>query len=473
MSFTPFLASVAQTLMTRVHPSVTDARSRDALEACVRAVAGMAAALEVADERHVLSLPLPDSATEGTTPLLVTTPPENLAANDQSAARIAAGAHWLKQGHWLENTDDRASALAMLDWELKTLDSKITSITHRLHAGGEDQDDLKSLEIDPLALERYFLQRYGAHSGARITNFRQATGGRSRQTAVFNLEGDTGLPHGLVVQRDHPASITSFGVESQYPVLELVSRSKLKTSKPVLLEMDRSVIGAPFLILEKASGDVAGADYFAPPQSPALALELAEQLATLHAIDPSPLTDTIRSTVENGTVKEWRDELDSIEAAWQQLNHAPSMAISAAFAWMRAHIDQVGAERAIVHNDAAFHNILIENGHFSSLLDWELVHIGHPAEDLGYCRAFVQEIIEWDEFVDAYVASGGQRFPAPVVDYFSLRAGIHLLTLLQYGCSKLISGATSDINLAEVGTYFIPRHHNRIATMVATVLSRA
>jgi aminoglycoside phosphotransferase (APT) family kinase protein len=106
-------------------------------------------------------------------------------------------------------------------------------------------------------------------------------------------------------------------------------------------------------------------------------------------------------------------------------------------------------------------------------LDFELVHLGHPAEDLGYCRPFVQEMTEWDKFIDAYVAAGGKRFPADVVDYFSLRGGVHLMTLLQYGRGVFKSGATTDINLAEAAMSFIPKQHNRIARMVEVVLDRA
>lgn len=473
MSFAPFLSSIAETLMSRVYPTVTDPRSRDALETCVRAIAGMASALDIPPDDRALDLPLPNSIAAPTERLLITTPPENIAANHQTAARIAAGAQWLSNGEWLRDPEATWAAREMLAWEREVLAAKITAMDRCQSGTTTGQTDVGDLEIDRSALERYFQQRCGAASGARITDFRQTTGGRSRQTAVFTLAGDTGLPRELVVQRDHPAGITSFGAEGQYPVLKLLADTKLKTPKPILLELDPDVIGAPFLILEKAPGTVAGPDYFAPPQSPALAMELAQQLAILHSADPTPLAGIIRSTVEQGTTEEWTKELGEIEAAWHRLSHAPSLAISAAFVWMRAHVDQIGNERAIVHNDAAFHNVLVENGRFSSLLDWELVHIGHPAEDLGYCRAFVQEIADWDEFLAAYVDAGGIPFPAAVIDYFSLRAGIHLMTLLQYGCSRLINGATSDINLAEVGTSFIPRHHHRIANMVSTIVGKA
>jgi len=54
------------------------------------------------------------------------------------------------------------------------------------------------------------------------------------------------------------------------------------------------------------------------------------------------------------------------------------------------------------------HNILDQDGNLAALLDWELMHLGDPAEDIGNCRAtLIEPFIGWDEFVNHYVAAGG------------------------------------------------------------------
>jgi aminoglycoside phosphotransferase (APT) family kinase protein len=467
MSFTPYLSSISEALMKRVYPHVADARARDALEACVRALAGIGATLEVPAPDDVAALPLPAGVTAGPA-LLISDPPENLAACDQTGSRLAAAQAWLQNYPWLGNAAATATANAMLSWERRTIAAKI-----ELMYAVEDQStvadgDLIKLQIDRHALERYLQQHFGWN--AKVAEFRQAVGGRSRQTAVFTLEG-TALPKRLVVQRDHPASITRDGIAQQYPVIELLSKTTLKISRPLLLETDRTILGAPFMLLEAAPGTVAGTDYFRPPQQPDLAMQLAAQLAILHAADPTPLKGTLRCTIDRADPNGWAAELAAVRGAWERFAHAPSLTVAAAFAWMEAHVDQIGNDLAIVHNDAAFHNILVEDGQLSSLLDFELVHLGHPAEDLGYCRPFIQEIADWDAFVEAYVAAGGKRYDRVVLDYFSLRGGVHLLTLLQYGRDVFKSGVTNDINLAEVATSFIPKQHGRVARMVEAVLA--
>ena len=470
MSFTPYLSSIVEALVKRVHPHIADTRARDALEACVRALAGIGAAVQTSSDTDVDALTLPPGVAASATPMRINEPPENLAANDQTASRLIAAEAWISSQDWLGDAAANRNAKAMLRWERDTIAGKLAWMRALENSTPTSDGDTAKLQIERDALERYLQHRYGEN--ARVTEFRQTVGGRSRQTAVFSLEG-TELPGKLVVQRDHPASISPNGIARQFPVLQLLSKTRLKVSRPVLLETDRAFLGAPFMIVEAAAGTVAGADYFQPPNVPELACELAEQLAILHSADPTSLLSTLQITTDRADPRGWSIELDALQAAWQKLAHAPSLNVSAAFAWMHAHVHRIGDELSIVHNDAAFHNILVENGHFSSLLDFELVHLGHPAEDLGYCRAFVQEMTDWDGFIDAYVAAGGKRYETDVLDYFSLRGGVHLLTLLQYGRSIFKSGATTDINLVEVATSFIPKQHGRVARMVDIVLARA
>ena len=69
--------------------------------------------------------------------------------------------------------------------------------------------------------------------------------------------------------------------------------------------------------------------------------------------------------------------------------------------------------------------------------------------------------------MDAYVAAGGTRFSPQVLDYFSIRAVVNLLTLLQLARAQFENGATDDPNIAEVGASFMPKLMLRLADVVA------
>ncbi len=468
MSYSPYLLSVARALKQQVHPGVEDARARDVLEACIRAIAGMAVSLDDAlpDELNALQLPA-DIGAENM-PFQLSEPPENVALTPRTGQAIAAGADWLSGGGWLlpERLDD---ARRMVGWERHLIADRVERMLE-IESQSADDSGLKQLLLDPTALEHYFAARCGPRAKARVTDFRQAIGGRSRQTAVFTLEGETGLPRKLVVQRDHPARISPHGIAQEYPLLELLSKTALKVARPLILETRSDILGAPFMVLEQCPGSLAGPDYFIPPQRPALAIALAKQLAILHGVDATPIEERLTRTTEPGQPDAWLRDLDRLEATWNQFKHGPSMTVSAALAWMRAHVHLIGDETAIIHNDAVFHNILIEGDDIVALLDWELAHLGHPAEDLGYCRPFIQEMGDWQRFTEAYADAGGKRFSPQVLDYFSLRASIYLMTLIQYGRGMFKSGATSDINLAEVATSFMPKLLRRTANILDAVL---
>lgn len=479
MIYARFLWSIANALQQKVHGSVASPEARNVLKACVRAIAGLANSLEgtpPADLLDAASLPAelraalasPDPLASAWPP---DAPPENPAAHGGAAGPIAACARWLEQADWQHDRQLHATARSLIAWEKSLLDAAVDRMVEVGQRTAGQDDSARQLRIDPVAVEGYF-QR-SVNKTAKVSEFRQVVGGRSRQTALFTLEGDTGLPRKLVIQRDHPAGITPQGAREEFPVLQAAHRAGMKVPKPLLVEPSRDFIGAPFMVSEQVPGSILGPDYFQPPRSAKMALGLAEQLAILHRIPFDDLAANLRHTLKVNDASGWRQELDAIRETWHRLTHWPCISVSAALAWMEANIDSVENHLSIVHNDTAFHNILGDAEEIAAVLDWELVHIGHPAEDLGYCRPFVEEMTSWDKFMAAYVAAGGEPMSQRQIDYFSLRANVHLTTLLQYGRSMFEGGKTSDINLAEAATSFMPKLMRRLGTILESVLKNA
>jgi len=106
-------------------------------------------------------------------------------------------------------------------------------------------------------------------------------------------------------------------------------------------------------------------------------------------------------------------------------------------------------------------NVIVGPEGLRAVLDWELAHVGHPAEDLGWFCVRAWRFGNDDrpagglgsraELLEAYLAAGG----APVHPhdlrfwevYGTLRWGI--MCLLQ--ASYHLSGATRSIELAAIG----------------------
>jgi aminoglycoside phosphotransferase (APT) family kinase protein len=82
------------------------------------------------------------------------------------------------------------------------------------------------------------------------------------------------------------------------------------------------------------------------------------------------------------------------------------------FAWLRANVPPPSERAVIVHGDVGLHNLLVDGDRVSVVLDWERAHLGDPTEDLVYLRPTLDGVLDWDEFMAAYLAAGGTS-PGP------------------------------------------------------------
>jgi aminoglycoside phosphotransferase (APT) family kinase protein len=86
-----------------------------------------------------------------------------------------------------------------------------------------------------------------------------------------------------------------------------------------------------------------------------------------------------------------RTDIDSAAgtqlASWQDLfmreRLEPHPTLVYGFAWLRRHLP-VATRISVVHGDLRFGNLLHHAGRLTALLDWEMVHLGDPVEDLGW-----------------------------------------------------------------------------------------
>ncbi|MET0657427.1 MAG: phosphotransferase family protein [Steroidobacteraceae bacterium] len=321
-------------------------------------------------------------------------------------------------------------------------------------------------DVSQSRLEAYLQKRLGG-SGIRVTEFRLLSGGRNRQTASFRIEGTDDIPSDLVIQRESPVAMTTLsGISMQYAVLQQAHLAGVKVPRPLMLELSRDPLGAPFMITERVRGvcPVPSMDYWSPPPaSEKLAASLAEQLALVHRIPLEKLEGAMDRYVDRRKGQTWLSDIHELEAQWQTLCEGPSMAVSASLAWMRAHVECVDAVEVVVHNDALLHNVLSYHEQITAVLDWEMAHIGHPFEDLGYVRPVVEQMTEWPRFVDAYIAAGGRRPSQEQIDFFTLRSILKLAIQVLYVRNAFNTGKANVPALAEIGASFLPKLIDRLA----------
>jgi len=170
---------------------------------------------------------------------------------------------------------------------------------------------------------------------------------------------------------------------------------------------------------------------------PGLARQCGAVLARIHAVE---LTADLRAAlpVMDGPtqLRRYRDTYD--------LYDYPHPVFEMAFKWLEPRM--AGARRqTLVHGDFRHGNLLISPKRVEAALDWELVHIGDPLEDIGWIctnswRFGVQEKVvggfgDLADLLAGYEEAGGGRVTEEEartwIVYGSLKWGVMCMSMYQ------------------------------------------
>ncbi|MGE4431549.1 MAG: phosphotransferase family protein [Sphingobium sp.] len=286
-------------------------------------------------------------------------------------------------------------------------------------------------------------------------------GGFNKITAAFAITHDGGEEQ-VIIRRDSVPNPTGFTSVDEFPtVMAVWQEGSLPVAEPLMEESDPSVLGSPFIIVRRMPGSTDISRWKDKPGAgEALARTLAQALAKLHAIDVrrflpegeavKPLSHYVAAEVER-----WhRKSLD-----WRI---RPSPALDAGFAWAAANVPDAARAPVLVHGDVGFHNMLMDGGRLTALLDWEFSHIGDPLEDICYCKPFVSAVCSFDEFLAMYAEAGGVAYDPSVTEFYELWPSLRNGS----GCDALmrvfLEHPGSDLKFAVAGTQHVRRYENAV-----------
>jgi aminoglycoside phosphotransferase (APT) family kinase protein len=219
----------------------------------------------------------------------------------------------------------------------------------------------------------------------------------------------------------------------------------------VLLDDDGAVLGTAGLVMARVPGETVARkilrdDAFAPAREN-LVSDLGRFLAGLHAIDPGEVPGA--------------SEVDTLAQYWQAYEHLDdtSPTFEKTYAWLISNAPPRTAT-TIVHGDLRLGNVIVDETGLAAAIDWELVHLGDPLEDLAWLcvKAWrfgallpVGGLGTIDELIAAYEGAGGRA-----VDRDAFRWWLVQKTL-QWGigcmgqASVHLAGAVRSHELAAIG----------------------
>lgn len=274
----------------------------------------------------------------------------------------------------------------------------------------------------------------------RLESLRRLSGGASMESWSLDYQGQPlvlrRLPPGMEGDADMGGN-RAVPLEAQADLIELASRHGIKAPAVRARLTPVDGLGHGFA-MQRVNGEALPHKLFRDARYTdaltGLIPDWATQLAKIHAIDVDELPGALVHHTPAEMVAAMREFYDEMGAA------SPIFAL--AFGWLQANLPDP-VEPALCHGDFRMGNLLIDEGGISAVLDWELAHLGDPAQDLAYgCTPSwrfgrydrpVGGIGEIDDLLTAYTDAGGRPVSRARFDFWLIYSclwwGISCLTM--------------------------------------------
>lgn len=282
--------------------------------------------------------------------------------------------------------------------------------------------------------------------GSDVNDLRRLSGGASRETWSFTSGGRE-----LILRRDPPGRPGLPGsMRREADAMRASGKAGLRVPE-VLCDDDGSVLGTAGLVMGRVPGETLAPrilrdDRYAKARG-RLIEDLGAFLAGFHAIDPAEVPGA--------------EEVDALAQYWTSYEAVDdrSPTFERAYDWLIGNRPQRAAT-TLVHGDLRMGNVIVDDDGLAAVIDWELVHVGDPVEDLAWwcVKAWrfgapleAGGVGTIDDLIAAYEAAGGRP-----VD----RAAFHwwlVQKTLQWGIGCMgqaavhLTGAVRSVELAAIG----------------------
>jgi aminoglycoside phosphotransferase (APT) family kinase protein len=298
--------------------------------------------------------------------------------------------------------------------------------------------------------------------GLTVTQLSVVPGGRSKETILVNVSGTDALPPEVILRKDRPVGLLQTRAADEFAVIKAVYEyGGVPVPRPFFAEeKDHGLGEGTFLVMECVPGHKAG-EFFPDLAAPAdhrheLGLHLAEALGRLHTLPLDRLDDSSLSLATADVTEE--SVLAAVEgmvARIDELTGPPCASVPMAAQWLRNHGGDVvpSGPLCLLQGDFGFHNMLVDGARITALVDWEAATIGPAARELAAAWHPVHALMDWGEFVEAYLEAGGLATAADAraVNYYRVLVSLGGFMTSKMGGHLFRTGSKRDILTAHSG----------------------
>jgi aminoglycoside phosphotransferase (APT) family kinase protein len=285
--------------------------------------------------------------------------------------------------------------------------------------------------------------------GARVSGYPQA------RDLILRI----GPPYGL---------FAPYSAMPEFQSLSALQDSAVPIPRAFTASDDRSILGAPFFLCERVDGDTPlpwGGQQdrlLQGARRETLAHDFIDALAALHSFD-----------WQRTSLDQWGAGITAANAAdmqidfwWQRFQRwalRPHPMAHRAFAWLRQNQPKA-SHVAIVHGDYRLGNFLERGDRITAILDWELVHLGDPLEDLGWAflpqyrggTGLVCGLASEDDFLARYEQRAGVQVDRVALNFYIVFSLLKLALTHMAAARCFEDGQFNDMRMPAMATQIAP-----------------
>lgn len=279
--------------------------------------------------------------------------------------------------------------------------------------------------------------------------------GASRATYAATLVDGTGQVEPIII-RAVPAATDDGGLRAEAQVLRAAADAGVPV--PEILDAgfdeDDNALGFPYLAMNFIDGEsiprrILRDDAYEGARA-GFVDQCGEILARIHRID----------VAQTPGLGDLGDPIDGLRELFPREFDAMPAGLVLATQWLTDNRPEPSPRHTLVHGDFRLGNLLVDAEGVAAVLDWELVHLGDPVEDLGWLCAKawrfggstpVAGMGDRTSLLDAYAREAGWRPTEQALRWWELYATVKWGLICAVQAARHLDGVERSVELAAIG----------------------